>query len=141
MFFLCCHRRTLYHHFVNISDEGWHLDSCCQYYIPQLDSPMLYSYYLTLRHSSNYPYQNLWLEVSYIDTSHIISKDTIEIYLASTRGRWLGESRGSVIEMPVILKSEGRFHSVSDRIVIRHLMRDTFLYGLYDIGLRIEKVN
>lgn len=86
-----------------------------------------YTVQLNIRHTENYPYQNLWLFMN----------DTLEIYLADDHGRWLGNSKNGLVEMPVLLEEDYVFSADTTYFTIRHGMRDSLLRGVTDIMLSI----
>ena len=44
---------------------------------------------VALRHSNDYPYSNIWLELTYSGEGRMM-RDTINLRLADVYGRWLG---------------------------------------------------
>ena len=86
-----------------------------------------------IRHTEQYPYQNMWL---FVDDAG--RQDTIEFYLADDRGQWLGNKHNGFIEMPVLLEETKHFADTgSYTMYIAHGMRDSLLRGVTDIGLEI----
>ena len=98
--------------------------------------------YVNVRNRGGYPYQNLWLFLRKISPDKILTKDSIECYLADQRGKWLGSGIGSIMEMPVLYQQNVKFlKSGTYDYKIGHGMRDSILLGINDIGIRVEKVN
>ena len=86
-----------------------------------------------VRHTEQYPYQNMWL---FVDDAG--RQDTIEFYLADDRGQWLGNKHHGFIEMPVLWEETKHFSDTGAYTMrIAHGMRDSLLRGVTDIGLEI----
>ena len=87
--------------------SGWHQDSVLHYVVPVSDTLSTYDILLSVRHTTQYPYQNLWMFITEWQDSACLLSDTIECYLADDRGRWLG-SGINTYEMPLIYTTVSR---------------------------------
>ena len=67
--------------------------------------------------------------------------DTLEYDLADEKGRWYGKGSGDVHELRLPWRSNVYFPLKGEYVFrIQHGMRSTDLRGVYDFGLRIEKI-
>lgn len=136
---LGCNSNALYNHFHSLPSTGWSKDSIAYFVVPVCDTIVQYNVIVTLRHQSSYPYQNFWMFIDEKSPKGVVSKDTVECYLADDRGKWLG-SGFSVYSMPVLIAHNKRFKSRGNYIfTIRQGMRDDVLPGIDAIGLEIDK--
>jgi len=136
--FISCDKKPVYNEFRMIPAEEWLVNSRCDFEVELKDTTQLFNLYVNIRHSGDYPYQNLWLFVERMSPDSTVVKDTIACDLADYTGKWLGEGSGSVYLLTVPyqqLKVETQGKYVF-RIV--HGMRDEMLHGVHAIGLRIE---
>lgn len=89
---------------------------------------------VSLRHTHGYEYSNLWLELSTPINDSTVRRDTLNIRLADTYGRWLGKGMGPSLEVCDTLP-----HAVDLRrkqnISVRHIMRVDTLEGIEQIGI------
>lgn len=98
-----------------------------------------YNVLITVRHDTEYPYQNLWLFVKSASPDGIVVQDTVECYLADNRGKFLGDGV-SVYEMPILYMRKIKFPKQGPyKFEIQQGMRDTILAGVRNICLSIEK--
>lgn len=126
-----CGKRVVYSEVKTLPKEGWNADSLLTYDVTIEDTAACYDVLLYVRHTQQYPYQNMWL---------FVGQDTIEFYLADQRGRWLGNGWGELREMPVIYQHNKRFAGGGKcRYTIQQAMRDTLLRGVQDVGLTIVR--
>lgn len=129
--FFSCKGRVVYSKASILPRSGWHADSVLTYRFDIQDTTAYYDVLLYVRHTQQYPYQNMWL---------FVGTDTIEFYLADQRGRWLGNGWGELREMPVIYRHNIQFPRSGEYVyTIRQAMRDTVLTGVSDVGITIEK--
>ncbi|MBQ7210616.1 MAG: gliding motility lipoprotein GldH [Paludibacteraceae bacterium] len=135
--FIACDSETLYSGSVSLPLSGWHADSALNFNFAVSDTISPCNVIISVRHTNNYPYQNMWLIV---DNSLQNKVDTIEFYLADQRGVWLGSGNSRLREMPILFLENYQFADTAmQHISIRHAMRDTLLRGVSDIGVRIER--
>ncbi len=137
-FLASCGNRTTYSEFLTIPHSGWQADSAVVFTFTVTDTVAAYNLILHVRHTQQYPYQNMWMFVE--STNPLTANtDTIEFYLADQRGQWLGNGWGNLREMPVLYQHKVVF-PVSGEYTYRVYqgMRDECLRGINDIGLSVE---
>lgn len=122
--------------FADIPDEEWLYDAPLEFVPENLmdsispDGTLLVS----VRHSRQYPYRNLWLEISYADTDSTRHADTLNVELADASGKHLGRGMGLSVELldtvaPHYVLERGR------ALRVRHIMRVDTLTGIERIGV------
>ncbi len=135
-----CTSRTVYSEFQDVPHSGWAADSAFSFTFDITDTLSAYDLLIHVRHTQQYPYQNMWLFVEGV-TPTGSGTDTIEFYLADQRGQWLGNGWGNLREMPVLYMHNVTFPaSGSYTCRISQGMRDETLRGINDIGLTIETI-
>ena len=91
-----CQHDTVYYTYNPVPVDGWKRGDTLQFCLPDTLSPGTYNLEVGVRHSDNYPYRDLWLELTqYIPCtestdSWITKRDTIHLYLANEKGNWNG---------------------------------------------------
>ena len=134
---VACGPRVAYSSFTECTDAQWNADSIVTFSFSVPDTVNEYDILLHVRHTDNYPYQNMWLFVQegYADQQPL--GDTIEFYLADERGRWLGDGR-TRITMPVLYREGIRFpHAGEYRIAVQQGMRTESLRGVTEVGIEV----
>ncbi len=133
-----CNSRTIYSDFQSLPIEGWSADSAMQFTFNITDTLTEYDLLIYVRHTQQYPYQNMWLFVEGI-TPTTSGIDTIEFYLADQRGKWLGNGWGNLREMPVLYMQQVVFPVSGDYTFrMKQGMREEYLRGVNDIGLTLK---
>ncbi len=91
---------------------------------------------VSLRHDNNYPYRNVWLEMSYRQ-DETISRDTVNIELCDLYGRWHGKGFGASYQISGRLPHRLTVDSCLE-VNIRHIMRVDTLKGIEMIGIKLS---
>lgn len=144
MFFLVvsCQKNDVYSQYSSVPLQGWNKDSAFNFNVHISDIKIKYNIYVYIRNRGEYPYQNMWLFLEKISPDSLITKDTINFYLADQRGKWLGTGVGQSFEMPVLYQQNVSFSKPGNYLYkVFQGMRDTILVGVNDIGIRVEKQN
>lgn len=132
----CEQRHGSYSHFVNLGDRGWAYANSVKITPEGLDSIEMRRMEVAVRHDNDYPYRNIWLEISY-STSGKLVRDTVQLMLADPYGRWLGKGFGPSYQISLPLGARFRIPD-STEIYIRHVMRVDTLKGIEQIGLFVN---
>ena len=135
-----CNRNDIFFQYTAVNPEGWSKDSLYGFDVEIADTASLYNVYVNVRNNGTYSYQNLWIFLAKTSPDKGLERDSIELYLADQRGKWLGSGMGSVHNMPVLYQENVLFHKAGIyHYSLVHGMRDTLLMGIHDIGIRVEK--
>ena len=138
--FSACNKNLSFEKYQPISENGWHKDSLVVFNIPVTDTLQNHNLYINVRNDIKYNYSNLWLFIEINQPGELATTDTLEVLLAHSSGKWLGDGFGGIKTLHVNYKN-GVYFPVSGeyKINIQHGMRDEILTGITDIGFRIEK--
>ena len=129
----CAPKGNRFSDFRDLPAEGWKYQSRIAFEPDIADSVASGRLIVSLRHTNDYPYSNLWLEVAVKD-SLTSSVDTLNIRLSDPHGRWLGHGIGTDFQVsdtlarPVILTK-------ASQITLRHIMRVDNLPEVSQLGL------
>ena len=132
-----CQGDIVYTVFKSLPNVGWEADSSLCYQPVITDSIADYQMLITIRHTDVYPYQNLWLFVDIEQDSLLLTRDTIECYMANERGEWLGGGL-TVHELPLLYSDSYQFANSGEyQISITQGMREDTLIGIKEVGVKI----
>ena len=137
--FSSCNKNTFYHKTDFFPDESWSADTTLNYEFTILDSLQFYNFYVDVRNSIDYPYQNLYLffTTQFPDGSRFT--DTLNCILCDAYGRWTGKGSGRIKENRFTLKSKVRFQQKGDYIFsTQQAMREDDLKGITDFGITLQ---
>lgn len=120
----------------------WNLMDPASFNVKIQDTLISNNIYFTIRTGSDYPFRNIWLFIRTISPEGKVIGDTVQYFLMDEKGKRLGKGFGDIREINLPYKSNVYFPSKGDyRFTVQHGMRAEDLKGVYDFGLRIEKIN
>ena len=137
-----CGKNVVLDELHTFGDSRWHMDSVVTvvWEPEQSEAPVFMSMYI--RHSTEYPYNNLFLFRSIESTQGVEYTDTVNVALADPLGVWNGSGMSNLktLEIPI---GQGAVRFRDDErytLKITQGMRDTVLYGIQDVGVQFEQV-
>jgi len=135
----CSYNPNSYSCFSDIDPiDGWQYGRTFVY-IPEIaDSITRGQLALLVRHTNDYPYSNLWIELSSqqpADSGHItMLRDTFCITLADVYGNWQGRGQGTTLEKIDTLYFD--YHLINGApLRLRHVMRPERITAIEKVGL------
>ena len=146
-----CDSKQVYSTYQTVPSK-WHKDSVKTFKLIPPDTIKPYNLFITLRNTSEYKYNNLFVIAELNYPNGKVIKDTLEYRMAAPNGELLGEGFSDVkenklwykgYESPFVFNESGEYV-----FKVQHAMRqngniagDEFLEGITDIGFRVEKVD
>ena len=140
VFFSSCLKKSNNVNFINIENDIWSVSDSLFFNFKDLDSEKKYYAQLTIKHKTDYYYQNLIL---FLQANNQI--DTINLHLAKKNGTWNSKGAGDIRFYSKTLKNLNFDKKDSICIVINHAMRSTNtnqikeIRGISSVGLEIIK--
>lgn len=116
-----------------LPQDGWRYGDIIEFRPEMADSTATGVLTLSLRHTNDYAYSNLWLEVSVRDSSQQFT-DTINVVMADRLGRWLGRGIGTDFQSTDTIAQRIRMNRGTE-IKVRHIMRVDNLTDVEQIGI------
>lgn len=140
--FSSCLKKSKNVNFINIENEIWSVTDSLFFNFKDLDSEKKYFAQLTIKHKTDYYYQNLIL---FLQANNQI--DTLNLQLAKKNGTWNSKGAGDTRFYSKTLKNLNFDKKDSICIVINHAMRSANtnqireIRGVSSVGLEIIKVD
>jgi len=139
--FTGCKQLALYERLQNIQQAAWNDQQIPSYTFDITDTTAAYNVYVVIRHTNQYPYRNIWLNVGLQQPGDTIRHQPFELQLAATDS-WLGtgmddvyEHRASLFRQPVHFNKSGPV-----TFTLQQIMRQNPLPGVMQAGIRVEPV-
>lgn len=133
--------RSGYHYalFHEVPEEGWRSKKELFYSFSIEDTTQLYDIHIDIRYTERYPYNNLVLGIISETNTRRYQTETVEVRFREADTRISkGGYHFHLTSTPVYLKKSFATPGVHT-ISLQHLMADTLLVGLEEIGLRIVR--
>lgn len=137
-----CSENTIYHEYIAIENSEWHKDNVATFEFEATDTLTPHNIYISIRNRGDYPYNNLYLFVTINGPTGDFSRDTVNCVIADNRGKWKGTGIGDLWDYQQPYLGSVKFaKSGTYTVYMEQAMRvDNALYGIADIGLKIEKI-
>jgi gliding motility-associated lipoprotein GldH len=137
-----CNSNVVYTDSKAMDNETWKLMDVPVFRVPITDTVNSNNVIFTIRNGSSYPFRNIFLFVTTTSPDGKTLTDTLQYNLADEKGKWYGRGFGDIHELNLPYKSNVFFPRKGEyEFRIRHGMRIENLKGIYDFGLRIEKIS
>jgi gliding motility-associated lipoprotein GldH len=137
-FLVSCNNRSIYDRVLPIPSDGWQAKDKLAFEFPISDTSQAYDILFHVRNEQNYSYSNIWLFIEITAPNGYARRDTFEIMLADTKGRWYGKGIGNINSMLVPYKKEAKFPLRGlYKISLQHAMYDDVLTRVLDVGVCI----
>jgi gliding motility-associated lipoprotein GldH len=136
-----CNSNVVYTSSYAMRQETWKLMDIAIFKVPITDTLNSNNVIFTIRSGTAYPFRNIFLFVTTSSPDGKKITDTLQYNLADEKGKWYGKGFGDVHELNLPYKSNVFFPLKGIyEFKIQHGMRAEDLKGIYDFGLRIEKI-
>lgn len=139
---MTCDGNRIFQQNIEVDVKGWAYDSelTFDYSIDNTDD--LYSMYLTVEHSMDYAYQNIYFNSKYGLIDGSLSEDIFSIDLADKTGQWYGDCSSDKCLYKVLLQPNIQYDKPGEyQFTIIQNTRDSLLSGVSEIGMRLELEN
>ncbi len=137
-----CSSNVVYTDSRAMNKNTWNLLNIVTFKVPVKDTLKSNNVIFTIRTGSSYPFRNIYFFVTTISPDGKSLTDTLQYNLADEKGKWFGNGFGDIHELNLPYKSNVYFPVKGIyQFNIQHGMRTEDLKGVYDIGLRVEKIS
>ncbi len=119
----------------------WKLMDFASFKVPIDDSLSANNISFIIRSCSSYTFRKMYLFITTTSPDGKSISDTLLYNITDEHGKYLGKGFGDVHELTVPYKSNVYFpRNGTYKFKIQHGMRVEDLKGIYDIGMKIEKI-
>ena len=136
-----CKQVALFERLQNVDNASWQSAQIPELKLTISDTVSTYNVFLVIRHTNQYAYRNLWLNVGVKQPADTAFKyQPFNVQLAAN-DRWLGNGMDDIFENRQLLFPQPvKFSRVGDvTFSLQHTMRQNPLPGVLQVGIRIEK--
>lgn len=133
----CRKEKTVYNAFRPLAKENWCVGDAADFDV-EIPKDGSYCIYVAIRHTADYNMANLRCFIQASDSIGVSLRDTLNVMLADTTGKWLGSGRLiRTVEQPLVNRCY--FKQGTHRIRLRQGMGISCLEQIRDIGIRVTK--
>ena len=135
-----CDPNRVYDRNEPVNPDGWMPRDPKVFQVDISDTISIYNLYISLRHTNDYPFSNIYFFIRTTFPDGQLYSDTVEYLLTDPSGQWLGKGLGKIkdnrypFRKGIHLPEKGTYV-----FSIEQAMREKYLKGIHDVGLRIER--
>ena len=99
-----CTKEAVYTKAYRFKNEQWKQAVKPQFEVDIQDTTQLYDFIFTLRSTTDYAYNNLWIFLRTTPPTGKSVREPYEIKMADPNGNWIGKKSGTIVEHQLIFK-------------------------------------
>ncbi len=139
---VACGPKMVYESAHQLQANLWHKDSVLIFEPLISDTSEVLNIGFTLDHSNLFPYSNLWLFIRVNGPEGMLQVDTMEYFLATPDGEWMGKGNDSRRRLYWLYKGNVKLrHPGVYSFQIHQGMRGESIRGVEKLGLWIEEAD
>lgn len=125
-----------------IPRQEWYYNNVPEFKFNIRDTSSLYNIYVVVRHTDQYNYNNIWLQIGSKFPGDSMQYKKLNLKLGNDASGWEGIGMDDIYEVrAIITPGPVAFRKSGDYVFsIGQIMRDNPLLHILNIGLRVEKV-
>lgn len=123
-----------YSEYRNLPDELWRYGDTLRFSPTHPDTIAAGRWAVGLRHSNDFEFSTLWIEVVSENPDGCRRTDTLAVALADNFGRWRGQGIGATFQITDTIPRT-ILHRSGTPVKVRHIMRTDTLSGITQLGL------
>ena len=136
-----CERGIVYDQFKSTGDSGWTWQDRCHFEADLQDTVSLHNLFIQIRHTVDYPMNNLYMFVHVTGPSGQTLTDTVNFILARQDGKWFGSGVGKLKEIRLLYRKNTVFRDAGIySFELEQGMRTPSL-PVTDVGIVIERIS
>ena len=139
-FLFSCDDASFYTKSYSFNNNTWERSVKPKFIVEIKDTKHLYDFIVTLRTTSSYKYNNLWIFLNTTPPNGLSVREPFEIKTCYPDGSWIGKKTGSIVEHTLIFKrrkvpSRGKYKFVLEQGITEKLIDE-----VVDISFEVKLV-
>ncbi len=124
----------------SIEQGEWYYDNLLVFEVDIERTDVLYDVFVNVRHTEEFAYSNLWLEIKTIFPDGTETEGPLNLPMANEAGKWYGSGLGSTLSNEILIQENALFNQQGKyRFEISQNMRQNPSLNIMDVGMRIAE--
>jgi len=138
--FFSCEESRVFDKDIAIASAGWDYDDIKTFEVNITDTVSSYNMYVNVRHTDEYPFNNIWLRITTIFPDSTKEEGRVNIQISEPGGRWTGNCADGICYNSIPIQQNFTFSELgSYTFIIQQDMRINPLPSIMNVGLKVEK--
>ncbi|HRF76337.1 MAG TPA: gliding motility lipoprotein GldH [Chitinophagales bacterium] len=135
-----CEQSRVFDKNISLPKQGWFYDEAKTFEVEILDTAKSYNLYINVRHTDEYPYNNLWLKLTTTLPDGSVRENNVNIELSAATGEWSGNCVDGICYNSVLIQHNFSLPQKGKYVFsLEQDMRMNPIPYIMDIGIRVEK--
>ena len=135
-----CESPAFYNKSYAFKDHKWSQDVKPSFLIDFKDTVTLYDFVITLRTTTDYKYNNLWVFLNTTTPNRKSVREPYEIKTTYPDGSWIGKKTGTVVEHQLVFKRRRLPFIGKYKFVLEQGISEKVIDEVLDVSLRVQEV-
>jgi len=138
--FSCTGKNKIFEKFEKFDNYDWNMDKVISFDVAIEDTSAMYNVYIPVRHTDNYPYDGLLINLTYSSPNGEQHSKNYKLQFRDKNGKFLGNGSGDIWDENSLIMKNAKFNAKgSYKFEIADNMQTTPTQGIMELGLKIEK--
>lgn len=134
-----CGEAPYYEKVESFNNNEWTQKQKPQFTVDIDDTSAVYSFVLTLRTTTDYAYNNLWIFWNTQTPDGEKVREPFEIKVANPDGTWIGKNSGTIVEHQLHFRNRKIEKKGKYTFTLEQGITEPVIKEVLDVGLKVEK--
>ena len=134
-----CGEQPVYEKVFSFENREWNQDVKLTYPVKIENINEEYNFTLSLRTTTDYKYNNLWVFMKTESPDGSTAREPFEIMVTDQNGNWIGNKTGSVVETSLFFKQRKLPIKGTYTFTLEQGITNSKIDEVLDLGFRVEK--
>lgn len=139
LLFTSCGKPPYYEKIYSFENRLWTQDVKLSYPVEITNIESEYNFTLSLRVSTDYKYNNLWVFLKTISPDGTEAREPFEIKITNPDGTWVGNRTGSVVETSLTFEKRKLPLKGKYTFILEQGITNSTIDNVLDLGFKVEK--
>jgi len=137
---VACGKNKVFEKFEKFDDNEWPMNKTVKFDLQIDDTAALYNVYVPVRHTDNYPYDALLINLSYDAPNGESHTKNFKLKFRDAGGKFMGDVAGDIWDEKTLVMGKTKFNSIGIyKFEITDDMPKTPTPCVMEVGLTVEK--
>ena len=135
-----CEESRVFDKNISTTGDGWDYGDAKSFEVTIADLSSAYNMFINVRHTDQYPYNNIWIRVTTIYPDSTRKENRMNVQLTGPDGKWNGNCADGICYHSVPVQQGFKFDKQGKyTFILEQDMRINPLPYVMNVGLKIEK--
>jgi gliding motility-associated lipoprotein GldH len=133
-----CGEKPFFEKYYSFEGNEWNQRVKPSFVLEVKDISEPYNFVLTLRTTTSYKYNNLWIYLNTKTPDGKTAREPFQVYITNPDGTWIGKKTGTIVENELIFKKRKLPMKGKYVFTLEQGITESKIDEVLDIGLRME---